>query len=126
MRLIIGGAGQGKLDYALQAYGYATGDVAQTFSEAGNRAIFTEFQQAVKTVMSRGEDPQALTAALLRENPEVIILCDEVGCGVVPIDRSERLWRETVGRLCCALAREAITVERVFCGIPMVLKGEKP
>ncbi|MEG0441579.1 MAG: bifunctional adenosylcobinamide kinase/adenosylcobinamide-phosphate guanylyltransferase [Oscillospiraceae bacterium] len=56
--------------------------------------------------------------------PRVIILCDEVGCGVVPIAPEERAYRETVGRLCCRLAEQAVGVERVFCGLAMCLKGE--
>ena len=34
--------------------------------------------------------------------------------------------REAVGRLCCRLAERAERVERIFCGLPMVLKGEGP
>ena len=34
--------------------------------------------------------------------------------------------REAVGRLCCRLAARAARVERIFCGLPMVLKGEGP
>ena len=43
---------------------------------------------------------------------------------MVPIDPGERSWREAVGRLCCVLARRADRVERIFCGLSMVLKGE--
>ena len=57
-------------------------------------------------------------------NPGVVILCDEVGCGVVPVDPAERAWREETGRLCCELAQKADRVERIFCGLSMVLKGE--
>ena len=49
---------------------------------------------------------------------------ERVGCGVVPLDPAERAWREEVGRLCCALAQKAERVERIFCGLSMVLKGE--
>ena len=38
----------------------------------------------------------------------------------------ERARREAVGRLCCRLAERAERVERIFCGLPMVLKGEGP
>ena len=32
--------------------------------------------------------------------------------------------RAAVGRLCWALAQRADAVERIFCGIPMTLKGD--
>ena len=51
------------------------------------------------------------------------IIATEVGCGVVPADAEERAAREAAGRLCCLLAQRADTVMRVFCGIPVVIKG---
>lgn len=55
-----------------------------------------------------------------------VVIATEVGGGVVPVSRSERAAREAAGRLNCLLAQRAETVIRVFCGIPMVLKGELP
>lgn len=52
------------------------------------------------------------------------VIATEVGGGVVPADAEERTAREAAGRLCCLLARRADTVVRVFCGIPVVIKGE--
>ena len=62
--------------------------------------------------------------SLLAANPDVILICREVGCGVVPVEAGERERREKVGRLCCRLAARAARVERIFCGMPMLLKGE--
>jgi dipeptidase D len=55
-----------------------------------------------------------------------VVVCREVGCGVVPVEPAQRTRREAVGRLCCRLAARAERVERIFCGLPMVLKGEGP
>ena len=55
-----------------------------------------------------------------------VVISTEVGGGVVPIDVSERAAREAAGRLACLLAERADTVVRVFCGLPMALKGELP
>lgn len=55
-----------------------------------------------------------------------VVIATEVGGGVVPVSRSERAAREAAGRLNCLLAQRAETVVRVFCGIPLVLKGELP
>lgn len=114
MILILGGLGQGKLNYVLQKTGYTMGDVAYHPQDAQHRPIF----YGVEGWSDLEEE------ALLAVNPDLIFICCEVGCGVVPAQAEERAWRERVGRLCCRLAQEATTVERIFCGIPMVLKGE--
>ena len=41
-------------------------------------------------------------------------------------DAGEREAREAAGRLSCLLARRADRVVRVFCGLPLALKGETP
>ena len=96
--------------------------IATDFENAKTSRVFYNFQQAVQNSLESGEKPIKKLEYLLNYNPELIVLCDEVGSGVVPIDREERIWRETVGRLCCRMAEEADEVYRVFCGIPMRLK----
>ena len=51
-----------------------------------------------------------------------IVIADEIGCGLVPLDASEREKRERAGRLACMLAERADTVIRVVCGCPQILK----
>ena len=41
---------------------------------------------------------------------------------IVPLDRSERTWREASGRLLSSLAAQADTVTRIFCGLPLEVK----
>ena len=64
------------------------------------------------------------TLKLLKENPEAIVICRELGCGIVPIDPADRLWRDLSGEACQFLAGHSREVYRVICGIPMKLKGE--
>ena len=116
MILIIGGAGQGKLDYVPRKTGYAPEQVARTPEEAERLPIFDGVERWP------GLDEERLLSA----NPQIILICGEVGCGVVPMDPAQRAWREAVGRLCCRLAAKAERVERIFCGLPMTLKGDKP
>ena len=112
MMLIIGGAGQGKLDYALEKTGYGMEQVARTPEEARARPIFAGLEQW----------PELDESELLAANPDVILICDEVGCGVVPMDPADRAWRERVGRACCRLAERASAVYRVTCGLGVRLK----
>lgn len=116
MILIIGGAGQGKLDYVLQKTGYGPAQVARHPGGGPDTA----------RLCRAGGLAGAGRGGAAGGNPDVILICDEVGCGVVPVEPAQRARREAVGRLCCRLAERAERVERIFCGLPMVLKGEGP
>ena len=65
-------------------------------------------------------DLAALAQQLARNE---VVIATEVGGGVVPVDKNERAAREAAGRLGCLLAQRADAVVRVFCGIPVYLKG---
>lgn len=71
--------------------------------------------------LAAGRDPRRLVSQI---PPDSIVTCAEIGCGVVPLDRFERVWREEVGRACCLLAERAERVERMVCGLPIIIKGE--
>ena len=53
---------------------------------------------------------------------DFIIICDEIGNGIVPIDPFEREYRERVGRILVQLAKRAEEVERIICGIGQKIK----
>ena len=73
----------------------------------------------VRIMLERGLD--AFTLFEILKNFKVVI-CDEIGAGVVPMDRFERQWRDEAGLLYQALAREAVIVDRVWAGLAMRLK----
>lgn len=106
--LFIGGAHQGKAALARLLYPALP--------------LIENLHCCVREELAAGHDPMALLGALRGH----AVTCDEVGCGVVPIDRADEAYREAVGRLCCALAAEADAVIRVTAGIPQYIKGEKP
>ena len=56
------------------------------------------------------------------KNPECILICDEVGNGIVPMDPFERRYREEVGRILIKVAQRASRVERVTCGLGQRIK----
>ena len=81
-------------------------------------------ERAVCSVQDLVCDPEISLEALTEELAlKDIVIADEIGCGVVPLDKSERVWRERAGRLACMLADRADTVMRVVCGCPQILKG---
>ena len=57
--------------------------------------------------MKAGRNKEELIDTLRKRDRELILICDEVGCGLVPVDAFEREYRETVGRICTALANRA-------------------
>ena len=63
-----------------------------------------------------------LQKSKVKENPDLIIVTDEVGYGIVPMDAKDREWREACGRVCTKLAAHAAQVVRVCCGIGTQLK----
>lgn len=72
---------------------------------------------------ARGDSlcPLAFTDRLLAENPAAIVIMDEIGGGIIPLEKSERLWREQTGLAGCRIAQQSDTVIRVCCGIPEVI-----
>lgn len=117
MILIVGGEGAGKRTFA-KAMGYRESDMADACLDDRPVIFHTE-----KLVFS---DPGALDTlyeALLKKE---VVICNEVGCGIIPIDATERLGREAAGRLCVLLAKEAAAVVRMVCGIPSVIAGKLP
>jgi len=126
VKLIIGGSCQGKLARAQAICGpdarIADGAEA-TVETLRNFDILDRFHLLVRREVENGGDAEQLARALIAENPALIIVCDEVGLGVVPIDAFERKWREAVGRALCVIAQESERVERVFAGLSTAIKG---
>lgn len=119
MKLIVGGAACGKEQWAAEVYGVTP--LCCTPDEALLRPAVAAFQDTLRKV---GVDElDAYIARLIERNPGAIVLCDEVGMGVIPLAREDRVWREKVGRACCLLQKASDTVVRVVCGLPQVLKG---
>ncbi len=127
MKLIIGGTAQGKLEYVLLKY-----DVQKNMVWDGvlpndrklnkNIVVINHFHQWVKSRMVSGGCPEDEIMSFLDYNEDCIIICDEIGNGIVPIDPFEREYRERTGRILVQLAMRAEEVERIICGIGQKIK----
>lgn len=124
MILIIGGAYQGKRDFAKRAFGISETDV---WDCAGGEIDFSRrcvdhLEEYTYACVQAGVDP----VAFFRENRErwrqSVLICQDVFCGVVPVDPVQRQWRQVTGQLCQYLAGEADRVSRIFCGLEQWLK----
>ena len=77
----------------------------------------------VQELAARSDNLDALADELSRYDA---VIATETGGGVIPADAAERRARENAGRLNCLLAERATAVIRVFCGLPLVIKGQLP
>ena len=127
--MIIGGAYQGKLAFAKKIYPdvtWADGAVC-TEEELYNCEGIYHFHQYIERKKrllecDTGIKIDDLAEELIRKNPELILITDEIGYGIVPVDRMEREYREQTGRVCTRLAAYSEKVYRVMCGIGQVIK----
>lgn len=125
MVLIFGGAYQGKMAYAKEAFGpnLTVSQCREDAAEADwNGDILNAYHLLALAQLREGIDPCAYLESHFTELKDKIILCDDISCGVVPMDAQMRQWREAVGRCMGLLSRKADSVIRVFCGIGMKLK----
>ncbi|MCD8022885.1 MAG: bifunctional adenosylcobinamide kinase/adenosylcobinamide-phosphate guanylyltransferase [Lachnospiraceae bacterium] len=173
MKLVTGGAYQGKLEYAKRTYqiddGWIDGRDCE-FDEIVRCCGIHHFHEYVRRMLHEQTDPEggtqeeqdvflcsaqpgpmqrdpmqehwrtngfrfqtddlraleeqadAFAAWLYQSNPAIVIVTNELGYGIVPIEKEDRFWREVTGRICTCLAARSDEVVRVVCGIGMRLK----
>ena len=134
MKLIIGGYSQGKLNYVLRKIGEneyqicdgtLLDDIKSDTEEADSTntiVIINHLHTFIKTSMQRGENPKESILDFITKYPDCILISDEIGNGIVPMDAFEREYREQTGRILIELAKEAEEVIRVICGIGQKIK----
>ncbi len=108
MKLYVGGAFQGQEELARR--------------ENPGAEIWPDFHETVRAAMARGEEPGAFARGICASHADAVIVANEVGAGIVPIDPGERAYREGVGRALCAIAQNSESVTRAVCGIGVRLK----
>ena len=120
MILIIGGAYQGKLDFAKENFGIADNDVytcCEGEIDFSKRCIYK-----IEEFTAKCEDPAAYFEAHREAWQDSILILRDIFCGVVPMGAKNRAWRQRTGRLARYLSREAAQVSRIFCGLEQRLK----
>ena len=130
MKLIVGGAYQGKLGFAVRLA--KSTDVADGCSDsleaALERKIINHLHEYIRRFCTLEEgDAEAETKrfieTMIEKNGKAVIVCNELGCGIVPAVSSDRMWRELTGTACQRLAEQADEGFRVVGGLPQRLKG---
>ena len=124
MNLIIGGAYQGKRAFAKDTFSL---EEAQIYSCQGAEIDFSfpcidRLEEFTLACVRTGIDPIAYFRTHEAQWQNATLICQDIFCGVVPIDATMRLWRHTTGLVCQYLARNADSVHRIYCGLEQRLK----
>ena len=127
MKLITGGAYQGKTDTAKWLYKITESDIEICTAEREpdfTKKCVTHLERYALYCVRNGLEPKTELEKRFDAIKNSILISDDVSCGVVPMDKTERAWREACGRMLSALSQKADSVVRVFCGIAQILKEE--
>lgn len=150
MEVYFGGAFQGKLEYVLEKKGclkVADGAVCSlkdikeaqvlnhlhlyikrlTYKEGAAYNTTVDDTITADDAITVDTTAKTMPAAeiindIYEANPDIILICDEVGGGIVPLKKEDRIYREAVGRALCCAVKKSDRVERVMCGIGQCLK----
>ena len=124
MILIIGGAYQGKLDFAKSAFDLAQENI---FACTGGEIDFSKpcidhIEEFTFACVQSGEDAVEYFRSHREQWQNSILICRDISAGVVPMGAQMRAWRQMNGLLCRYLSGAASRVSRIFCGLEERLK----
>lgn len=125
MELIIGGAYQGKTEFAKEHFGLSDDDICVCDKDGSidfDKKCISHIERYSYWCIEHGIEPAEHFFEHAKNLEHGVVISDDISCGVVPIDKTERAWREANGRLLIKLAENSEHVTRVFCKIPVVLK----
>ncbi len=129
MILITGGAWQGKLDFAMELAkenGKERIKVAEgasdSYDAAFDSSIIHGFHEYIRRILDEKKSMDSFISSITEKNPDVIIISNELGCGIVPVDPKDRQWREVSGRASVKVAGISEEVYRLVCGISSRIK----
>ena len=131
MILVIGGFAQGKLHYVKQRYVHCEdgreaavldGTLELSAKTGALQVIVNHLHHYIWEQLRQGTAPEVMIEHFCKEHPDCILICDEIGNGIVPMEAEERIYRERTGRILEQLAAQADEVVRVVCGIGQKIK----
>ncbi len=120
MILVIGGSHQGKKGFVCEKYNITSERMyGSLVDEDGTYAVY-DLQQIIRDNLDL--DVKKIVMDYTESHPDVIIICNEIGNGLVPIDEKDRYYRDVTGEILIEIARKATEVWRVICGIGQKIK----
>ena len=126
MILIFGGAYQGKLAYTLERFNLTESDVYRCSVDdvivPEKKKIIYELDKWILALTKTEINIEELIIEFIDKNRDAIVICNDISCGVVPLDPVLRKWREAAGRSLAKLSKASDEVVRMFCAIPSRIK----
>ena len=116
---ISGGAFQGKSEYAAEKYGFSEEDIFSFDLEKEfdfTKKCYTHIELYVLCCIRKRITPN------LSFPQGAVLISDDISCGIVPMDKEMRLWREETGRFLTKLSGLSKSVTRVYGGIAVTIK----
>ena len=96
-KLIVGGTRSGKKE-RLSELGFLDSEISDgaacSLDKAFSLPALYGLHMLVRRLMKSEADPVQVVRKGLQEGAVRVVVCDEIGCGVIPMDRFERDWRE--------------------------------
>lgn len=122
--MIIGGAYQGKLDYAKETFGDGEVFICRVDQAAidFSKPIVYRLEDFVLACVREGIEARDYLRQNRKELSGKVVIGTDLSQGIVPMEAELRVLREMTGRAMLYLAGEADTVTRVFCGLGQKLK----
>ena len=111
------------LDEQVRENEFLQTQIREGLKEDADAAATINLQDGVRTLLLRGADVRDFFGTRLERLAGRVLIGDEIGSGVVPVDPFERRWRDETGLLYQFLARESAIVDRVWAGLAVRLKG---
>lgn len=116
--LLFGGAFQGKRDFAKNKFNIEDNEIysftAEDTAVPKEYRVYEHAERIVRNVLSAEE------VFNLLQDAEIVIV-DDITCGIVPMDATDRKAREETGRLMQMLGKDR-SIYRVFCGEGVQIK----
>lgn len=111
MIFVTGGSYSGKRKFVQDCFSYGEEDFTTEINTA--HKVFYQLEE------QNCKETEKLLLHLLEKE---VVICSEIGCGIIPLEKKDRIHREEVGRIACLLAQKATEVYRVTAGIGVKIK----
>lgn len=124
MNLIIGGAYQGKTAYAMKKHGFSADDffICEGCDIDFSKPCVAHLERFVLACVRQGVDCVKYMKSYKPLWEATTFICGDLSCGIVPMEKENRDWRNETGKLCHYLSGNAESVVRIFCGLEQKLK----
>ncbi|MGG7077508.1 bifunctional adenosylcobinamide kinase/adenosylcobinamide-phosphate guanylyltransferase [Clostridium sardiniense] len=126
MILVFGGAYNGKLAYVKEKYNLDEEDIFYCNSDNINleKKVICGFHIFVRNMILENKSPLEYIKSNMDKLKDKIIITDDIGLGIVPIEKTDRIWRDEHGKSIQYISSKSKKVIRIFLGIEKVLKDE--